>query len=158
MIIWTYRILIKVKLSDSLQGEPFRLSYIFGQLTGSGLIQARKGPNSCFKRFPWIVHYLTSIKLCQIFLHPNDSSDFQYQCKKKCKNEDFWISSLISTAVNFKVLWCLLVCYNVFSWHSMKSDSNHVFSIVQKIIIKCVMTNKMVWNERMSPFKHVHII
>ena len=27
-----------------------------------------------------------------------------------------------------------------------------------QIIINCVLTNKMVWNERMSPYKHVHII
>ena len=30
--------------------------------------------------------------------------------------------------------------------------------INKKIIINCVMTNKMVWNECVSPFKHVHII
>ena len=29
---------------------------------------------------------------------------------------------------------------------------------IKKIRINCVMTNKMVWNESMSPFKHVHII
>ena len=50
----------------------------------------------------------------------------------------------------------------------MKSDSNHVLTNVQhyfcvfcinkqKIILNCVMTNNMVWNERMGPFKHVHI-
>ena len=31
-------------------------------------------------------------------------------------------------------------------------------SINKKIIINCAMTNKMVWNERMGPFKHVLII
>ena len=51
----------------------------------------------------------------------------------------------------------------------MKSDSKHAFSNVghcfcvfcinkQKIVINSVMKNKMVWNERTSPFKHVHII
>ena len=30
--------------------------------------------------------------------------------------------------------------------------------INKKIIINCVMTNKIVWNERMSPFKHVNSI
>ena len=30
--------------------------------------------------------------------------------------------------------------------------------INKKIIINCVMTNKMVGNGRMSPFKYVHII
>ena len=88
---------------------------------------------------------------------------------KNAKNEDFWINSIISTAVNFNVLWCFLVCYIVFSWHAMKLDSNRVFSNVrhcfcvfciihQKIRISWVMTNKMVWNESMSRFKHVHII
>ena len=37
-----------------------------------------------------------------------------------------------------------------------------VFCVVcinlQKLIINRVMTKMMVWNERMSPFKHVHII
>ena len=33
------------------------------------------------------------------------------------------------------------------------------FALINKRkIIYCVMTNKMVWSERMSPFKHVHII
>ena len=88
---------------------------------------------------------------------------------KNAKNEDFLISSIISTAVNFKVLCCFLICYGVLSWHAVKSDSKHVFSNVrhsycvfcinyQKIIINCVMTNKMVWNKCRSPFKNVHII
>ena len=34
-------------------------------------------------------------------LTPQDSCGFQYQCKN-AKNEDFLISSIISTAVNFK--------------------------------------------------------
>ena len=34
---------------------------------------------------------------------------------KKCKNEDFCISSIISTAVNFNVLCCFLICYSVLS-------------------------------------------
>ena len=33
---------------------------------------------------------------------------------KNEKNEDFMISSIISTAVNFKVLCCFLICYIVF--------------------------------------------
>ena len=32
------------------------------------------------------------------------------------------------------------------------------FAFINKIIPNCVMMNKMVWNERMSPFEHVHII
>ena len=32
------------------------------------------------------------------------------------------------------------------------------FALINKIITNCVMMNKMVWNERMSPFEHVHII
>ena len=31
------------------------------------------------------------------------------------------------------------------------------FAIISKKKINLVMTKKMVWNERMSPFKHVHI-
>ena len=34
----------------------------------------------------------------------------------------------------------------------------HFFALINKKNINCVLTNKMVWNERMSPFKHVHII
>ena len=30
--------------------------------------------------------------------------------------------------------------------------------IIKKNIINCLMLNKMVWNERMSTIKHVHII
>ena len=52
------------------------------------LRQAKKCPNNCFKRFCWTVPYLTSIRLCQIFLHPKDTSGIQHKCKK-CKNEDF---------------------------------------------------------------------
>ena len=29
---------------------------------------------------------------------------------------------------------------------------------LQKIIMNCAMMDKMVWDERMSPFKQVHII
>ena len=159
---------MKVILSDILQGEPLWPTYIIGQFAGSVLKKTRKGPNNCLKRFRWTVPYLTSIILCQLFLHPNNSSGFQYQCKN-AKNEDFLICSIISTAVNLKVLWCFLVCYIVFSWHAMKSDSNHAIFNVRhcfaffcinypKLISICVMTNKMVLNERLSTFKHVHII
>ena len=43
-------------------------------------------------------------------LTPKDSAGFQYQCKN-AKNEDFWISIIISTAVNFKVLCCFHICF-----------------------------------------------
>ena len=34
-----------------------------------------------------------------------------------------------------------------------------VFALInKKKVINRVMTKKMAWNERMSPFKHVHII
>ena len=32
-----------------------------------------------------------------------------------------------------------------------------VFALINKVINR-VMTKKMAWNERVSPFKHVHII
>ena len=49
------------------------------------------------------------------FLTPQQFQWFFIPMQKKQKNEDFWICSKISTAVNFKVLWCFLVCYIVFS-------------------------------------------
>ena len=61
-------------------------------------MQARKGPNNCFKRFYWILPYLTSIILFQIFLQPKIPVVYN----TNAKNEDFLISSIISTAVNFK--------------------------------------------------------
>ena len=130
MMIMTYRLLMKVKLSDILQGWPFWTSYIIEQLTGSGFNADKKGSENCFKRVCWTVPYLISIILCQISLHPKDFGDFQYQCKK-CKNDFFFISSIIFTAVNFKVLCCFLICCVVLSWRAMKSDSNHVFSNVR---------------------------
>ena len=48
VIIWTYRKLIKAKLSDILQCEPFRPSYIIGQLTGSVLNTGKKGSKQLF--------------------------------------------------------------------------------------------------------------
>ena len=112
--------------------------------------QARKCPNNCFKRSCWIVPYLTSIILCQIFLHTRDSSGLQYQCKN-AKMKIFWINSINPTAMNFKVLCRFLICYIMFSSYAMTSDSNHVFSNVRhcfaffalinkKIIINRVMT------------------
>ena len=32
------------------------------------------------------------------------------------------------------------------------------FALINKTMNKSVMKNKMVWNGRMPPFKHVHII
>ena len=63
-----------------------------------GLIQARKGSNNCFKQFYWTLPYLKSIILFQIFLHPKIPVVFN----TNAKNEDFLISSIISTAVNLK--------------------------------------------------------
>ena len=73
------------------------------------LIQTRKGPNNCFRQFYWTLPYLTSIILFQIFLHPKILVVFNFNAKN-AKNEDFLISSIISTAVNFKVLGCFLIC------------------------------------------------
>ena len=97
------------------------------------LIQAREDPNNCFKRLCWTLPYLASIILFQIFIHPKIPVVFNTNAKK-AKNEDFLISSIISTAVNFKVLCCFLICYSVFWWHAMKSDSNPVFSNVRHCI------------------------
>ena len=74
---------------------------------------------------------------------------------KNAKTEDFLIINIISTAVTFKVLCCFLICYSVFWWHAMKSDSNPVFLmygtvftffalINKKNIMNCVMTNKII--------------
>ena len=99
----THRLLMEVKLSDILQGGPLWPSYIIGQLSGSVFNAGKKGSTNCFKRFCWTVPYLTAVILCQISLHPKDSVVFNTNAKN-AKIEDFWISSIISTEVNFKVL------------------------------------------------------
>ena len=48
VIIWTYRILMKVELSDILQGEPLWPSYIIGQLAGSVLNTGKKRSKQLF--------------------------------------------------------------------------------------------------------------
>ena len=85
VIIWTYRLLLKIKLSGIFQGESLWPSYIIGQLTGSVLKIGKKVSKKLFKRLCWTVSHLISIILCQIFLHPKDSSGLQYQCKKMQK-------------------------------------------------------------------------
>ena len=84
-------------------------------------------------------------------LTPQGSGGFQYQCKKNAKGEYLLISSIIYTAVNFKVLCCFLICYRVFWQLAMKSDSNSdffpmfgavfvFFALINKKNINCVMT------------------
>ena len=58
------------------------------------------------------------------------------------KNEDFFISSIIFTEVNFKVLCCFLICYSVLSWHAMKSDSNHDFPMYGTLFAFFGLVNK----------------
>ena len=45
-----------------------------------------------------------------------------------------------------------------FALINKKIINSAFFALINKKIINCAMTNKMAWNERMSPFKHVHII
>ena len=49
VIIWTYRILMKFKLSDIPQGEPLWPSNIIGQFTGSVLNTDKKGYKQLFE-------------------------------------------------------------------------------------------------------------
>ena len=49
VIIWTYRILMKVILSDILQGEPLWPSYSTRQFTGSVLNTDKKGSKQLFE-------------------------------------------------------------------------------------------------------------
>ena len=136
--IMTYRLLMKVKFSDILYGGLLWPSYIIGKLSGSVSNTGKKGSNNCFKRFCWTLPYLTSIILFQIFLYPKIPVVFNINAKN-AKNEDFLISSIISTAVNFQVLCCFLICYRVFWWHAMKSDSNPVFSNVRRCMcVYCI--------------------
>ena len=132
VMIMTYILLMNFKCSDILYGGLLWPSYNIGQLTDVCLIQAKKGPNNCFKRFYCTLPYLTSIILFQICLHPKISVVFN----TIAKNENFLISSIISTAVSFKVLCRFLIGFNVFWWHAMKSDSNPVFSNVPGMILK----------------------
>ena len=133
------------------------------------LIQTRKGPNNCFKRFCWTLPYLTSVALFQIFLHPKIPVVINNNAKN-AKKKDFLISSIISTVVNFKsfmlfsyLLQCVLVTCNEIGFKilcfQMYGAVLSFFALInRKNIIKCVLTNKMVWNERMAMIKHVHII
>ena len=107
MMIMTYRLLMKVKLSNFFQGWPLWTSYIIEQSTGSGFNTDKKGSKNCFKMVCWTVPYLISIMLCQISSHRKDFGDFQYQCKK-CKKMLFF-----GLAVWFLQLW-ILKFYAVF--------------------------------------------
>ena len=106
-------------------------------------MQARKGPNNCLKRFCWTLPYLTSIILFQIFSHPKISVVLNTNAKN-AKNEDFLISSILSTAVNFKVLCCFLICYSVFWCSAMKSGSNPAFSNVRRCFCVFALINKKI--------------
>ena len=79
------------------------------------LIQARKGPNNCLTRFCWTLADLTSIILFQIFLHPKVPVVFNNNAKN-AKSEDFLISCIIYTAVNFKV-YAVFLSVTVCSGH-----------------------------------------
>ena len=60
-------------------------------------------------------------------------------------------------------LQCVIVTCNEIRFKSCVFQCTALFFaffalINKKIIINSVMTSKMVWNERKSPFKHVNII
>ena len=129
--IMTYRLLMKFKFSNILYGGLLWPSYIIGQLTGSVFNTGKKGSKQLFIRFCWTLSYLTSIILFQIFLHPKVPAVFNTNAKN-AKSKHFLISSMIYKAVNFKVLCCFLICYSVFGWHAMKSDSNPLLSNVRR--------------------------
>ena len=61
------------------------------------------------------------------------------------------------------LLQCVIVTCNKIGFKSCVFQSTALFLrffalINKKIMINNVMTNKMVWNDCTSPFKHVHII
>ena len=53
--------------------------------------------------------------------------------------------------------YVLVTCNEIISF-PMYGTVFAFFASINKNDFLCVMTKKMVWNERMSPFKHVHII
>ena len=132
----TYTLLMKFKFSDILYGGLLWPSCMIRQLTGSVFNTDKKGSKNCFNRFCWTLPYLTSIILFHVFVHQPKIPVVFNTNVKNAKNEDFLISSIIYTGVNFKVLWCFLICYSVLWWHAMKSDSHLVFYNVRDCFLR----------------------
>ena len=78
-------------------------------------------------------HFLTwHQSYCSRYSYTPRMRWFSIPMQKNAKNEDFLISSIIYTAVNFEVFCYFLICYSVFWWQAVKSDSNPVFSNVRR--------------------------
>ena len=114
-------------------------SYIIGQLTGSVFNTDRKGSKQLFEAALLDTYLLTwHQSYCSRYSY---TPNIQVVFNTNAKNEYFWISSKISTAVNFKVSCCFLICYSVLSWHALKMDSKHVYSHVRHCF--CVFLHKL---------------
>ena len=82
--------------------------FIIGQLTGTVFNTGKKGSKQLFYTVLLDTILLDINHTVPDIFTPQGSGGFQYQCKK------FLISSMIYTAVNFKVLCCFLIWYSVF--------------------------------------------